>query len=369
MMRRALELARRAWGYTHPNPMVGALIVENGQIVAEGWHERSGADHAEVAALKALGRKPAPGASLVVTLEPCCTHGRTGACTGAILEAGLARVIVGTTDPNPAHAGRGLQILREAGVEVQSGVLEAECRDLNLIFNHHIVKQRPLLAGKVATTLDGKVATREAHARWITGAGSRADVMHWRAYFPAIAVGSGTALHDDPALTIRLPGQAIRSPQRFVFDRRLAMADMPRAQLFTDAHREQTTLVTSDQADPERLARCTRAGIAVWALPTTNSATFLQAFVQRCADEGITGLYIEGGPRLLSAFLAADLLDYLFAYRAPCFLADETAPDCLHGQSPLRMDDAFRLHDIHHARLGDDQLLRGFLRPSLKPQS
>ena len=222
-MRRALELARQGWGATHPNPMVGALIVEDGEIVAEGFHTKAGEPHAEIMALRALGRKPEPGATLYVTLEPCCTTGRTPPCTEAIIAAGIRRVVVGATDPNPRHAGHGFEVLRAAGVEVVTNVLAAECADLNLIFNHWIVQKRPLLAAKVATTIDGRIACRTGESKWITGEPARADVMRWRRLFPAIAVGAGTVASDDPQLTARLP-EGEWCPWRFVFDAALSTA-------------------------------------------------------------------------------------------------------------------------------------------------
>ncbi|HVU38461.1 MAG TPA: bifunctional diaminohydroxyphosphoribosylaminopyrimidine deaminase/5-amino-6-(5-phosphoribosylamino)uracil reductase RibD, partial [Opitutales bacterium] len=202
-MSRALEAARRGWGDTHPNPMVGALIVENGRVVADGFHARAGEPHAEIIALRNLGRAPAPGATMYVTLEPCSTTGRTPPCTEAIIQAGLKRIAVGAADPNPQHAGQGLEILRRAGIEVISGVLAEDCADLNLIFNHWIISQTPFLAGKIATTLDGRVGTRTRQSKWITGAAARRDAMRWRRLFPAVGVGAGTVLADDPQLTSR----------------------------------------------------------------------------------------------------------------------------------------------------------------------
>ena len=197
----ALEQARNGWGDTHPNPMVGAVIVEQGEVVATGYHQAAGEAHAEVDALRNLGRKPAAGATLHVTLEPCCTHGRTPPCTQAVLDAGFREVHIGTADPNPDVAGRGIQQLRGAGVEVHTGTLEESCRDLNLLYNHWIASHgSPLLAGKVATTLDGFTATRDGHSQWITSEQARQDVMCWRRLFPAIAVGAGTILADDPSL-------------------------------------------------------------------------------------------------------------------------------------------------------------------------
>src|SRR5258708_27838432 len=204
-IRRALTWAKRAWGATHPNTMVGAIIVEDGQVVSEGFHAEDGGPHAERNVLSALGRVPKPGATLYVTLEPCSTQGRTVSCCDAIKAAGIRRVVVGATDPNPEHSGRGFDLLREAGIEVVTGVLEDECTDLNLIFNHWIKTGTPLLAAKSAVTLDGKNATRSGESKWITGDLSRADVMRWRRLFPAIAVGAGTLANDNPRLTSRFP--------------------------------------------------------------------------------------------------------------------------------------------------------------------
>ena len=168
-MRRAIGLARRAWGATHPNPMVGCVLVENGEVTSGGFHEKDGGPHAERVALSSLMRNPRPGATLYVTMEPCSTAGRTGACTDAIIASGIRRVVVGATDPNPAHAGRGFEVLRRAGIEVTTGVLADECSDLNLIFNHVITTGGPLVAAKVATTIDGRIATRSGDSQWITG--------------------------------------------------------------------------------------------------------------------------------------------------------------------------------------------------------
>src|SRR4051812_9716432 len=217
-MREAIAAAKRGWGTTHPNPIVGAVIVEDDHVVSEGYHAQDGGPHAERLALLARGKTPRPGATMYVTMEPCSTAGRTGACTEAIIAAGIKRVVVGATDPNPAHAGRGFAVLRAAGVEVITGVLERECTDLNLIFNHWIVKQEPLLAAKAAVSVDGKIATRSGESRWITNEASRADVHRWRRLFPGIAVGAMTIIKDDPRLTARTAGAAEWCPWRFVFD-------------------------------------------------------------------------------------------------------------------------------------------------------
>ncbi len=358
-MRRALELARQGWGATHPNPMVGALIAEEGRIVAEGFHAKAGEPHAEIMALRALGRKPAPGATLYVTLEPCSTHGRTPPCVEAIIAAGIKHVVVGATDPNPRHAGKGFEVLRGAGVEVTAGVLAADCTDLNLIFNHWIVHQRPLLAVKVATTIDGRIACRTGESKWITGELARADVMRWRRLFPAIAVGAGTVASDDPQLTARLP-EGEWCPRRFVFDAALSTATLnPLPRLFTDAHRERTVIVTSDRQHSVVVRRLVQLGVQVWQLPVVDGAVEMAAFSERCAREGLTGVLVEGGSRLLSGLLRARAVDYLLSYRAPRLFADAASIPVATGLRVELPTVGLRLAEVRHAVFGDDQLMRG----------
>ena len=361
-MRRAIELAVRAWGRTHPNPMVGAVLVERGRIVAEGFHEAAGRPHAEREALAALGRAPAPGATLYTTLEPCSTAGRTGACTEAILASGLRRVVAGAPDPNPAHAGRGYALLRAGGVEVVAGVLEAECADLNLIFNHWITRAEPLFAGKLAATIDGRIATRAGQSRWITGEAARADVHRWRALFPAIAVGAGTVAADDPRLTARREGLPAECPVRFVFDGRLrsvGAGELP--QLYRDEFAGRTVVVTARGAGGEAVRRLEALGVRVWAFEAAGARVPFSRFRARCAAEGITGVFFEGGAQLLSALLAERQLDYLFAYQAPAVLADARAAPALVGLKAESLAQAVRLADVRRAALGEDGLVRGRL--------
>lgn len=360
-MRRALELAQRAWGQTHPNPMVGSVIVEGGEIVAEGWHAAAGNDHAEVAALKALGQKPAADASIYVTLEPCSTGGRTGACTEAILEAGFQRVVVGARDPNPAHAGRGLDVLRNAGVEVTEGVLAEDCADLNLIFNHWITHKTPFFAAKMAITLDGKFAAASGHSQWVTGEAARADVMRWRRYFPAIAVSANTVLKDDPSLTSRVLNE-VWCPQRFVFDRDLkTLEPVSLPQLYTDAFTQNTILLCSKAASDASKNKAADLGLTLWELPEAKGHLDWQAYRQRCAEEGIYGVYVEVGARLATGMIENALADYLFVYQAPKILSDASAPGIGSSRHSQSMSEAFALRDLRFARFGDDRLTRGFL--------
>ena len=360
IMRRCLELARQGWGATHPNPMVGAAIVEKDEIVAEGFHAKAGKAHAEVAALQALGRAPEKGATLFVTLEPCSTHGRTPPCTDAIITAGLKHVIVGANDPNPEHLGRGLDVLKAAGVSVESRVLADECDDLNLVFNHWIAHGRPLLAAKVATTIDGRIATRNGDSRWITGEAARADVHRWRRLFPAIAVGAGTLIRDNPRLTARLEEAREWAPMRIVFDGHLRTAserELPA--LYTDAYKDRTVVVAWEKSGTGYIRRLEQAGVRVWPLPGIEGRISFPAFRERCAAEEITGVYVEGGAELLSELLYAREIDYLFAYRAPVLFADERARSVMRGLRTEGLDHAIRLERVHHATFGDDILTRG----------
>lgn len=358
-MRRALELARQGWGLTHPNPMVGAVVVEQGRIVAEGFHAQDGGPHAERVALDALGRAPAPDAMLYVTLEPCSTAGRTGACTEAILAAGVSRVVVGARDPHPAHAGHGLEILRAAGVEVVEGILEPECHDLNLLFHQWITTGGPLLAAKAAMTLDGRMACRTGDSQWITNEASRADVHRWRRLFPAIAVGAATVMADNPRLTARREGDEW-CPWRFVFDgllRTVVDGQMPR--VYTDEYRERTIVVTTPHSGLGYVRKLHDQGVQVWLLPSATQRVGFDDFRAKCASEGINGVYFEGGAHLISEVLRARQLDYLFAYRAPVLLADNKAKDLFSGLRTEKVSQAVRLGDVKHELFGKDQLMRG----------
>lgn len=361
-MQHALELAKSAWGQTHPNPMVGAVIVEDGTIVAEGWHHATGQAHAEVEALRALGRTPIPGATIYVTLEPCSTCGRTGACTDAIIESGIRRVVIGAIDPNPAHAGKGIELLRATGIEVLTGVLAEECTDLNLIFNHWIVEGSPFVAAKMAITLDGKFAAASGDSQWVTSELAREDSMRWRSYFPAIAVGADTVLCDDPSLTCRIADQ-VSCPRRFVFDRYLRIAGgIALPKLFTDEFKAQTVVLCAATACQILKQKLLDLGICLWVLPIgVDGHLDWQVFRERCAAEGIIGLYIETGPRLATALLEKRKLDYLYIYQAPKFMSDCAAAGIGSARHTKSMSEAIELSGVQRALLGEDSLIRGHL--------
>lgn len=358
-MGRALELANRAWGQTHPNPLVGAVIVEQGKVVAEGWHRAAGASHAEVEALRALGRKPKPDAILYVTLEPCSTPGKTGACTAAIIESGIRKLVIGTVDPNPDHAGHGLDLLRENGIDVVYGVREAECADLNLIFNNWITRKKPLIAMKMALTLDGKFAAASGHSMWVTGETARADVMRWRRYFPAIAVGANTVLTDNPKLTSRTK-DSIWCPRRFVFDRNLKTLNQKSLPaIYSDEYRERTTVLCSSGSDVALRGRLLDCGVSIKELPEVNCQIDFDAFLEYCAKEEICGVYFEAGPAMVSGLLQRRQADYVFAYLAPKLMNDTAAPGLVNVRNTKSMQDALNLKNVRHTILGEDVLIRG----------
>jgi len=333
--------------------MVGAVITEGGKIVAEGFHAKAGEPHAEVMALRALGRRPAADAVLHVTLEPCCTHGRTPPCVDAILAAGLRTVVVGARDPNPAHAGHGLDLLRARGVAVVEGVLGDECADLNLIFNHWVTRGAPLIALKVASTLDGKLTLPAGQGRAITGPEARTYVHRLRRLFPAIAVSADTALADNPRLTARGDEGEV-CPVRFVLDRRFKTAGRTGLNLLQDAHRSRTIVVgLGAAAKKSDLAWYEAEGIQVWTLVGDDDA-FLQVWAERCAQEKIIGVLVEAGPRLASSLLIGGAADYVYAFVAPRS-GDREAPGWQEGMPipPGR---------LRASQVGVDVLYQGHLR-------
>jgi diaminohydroxyphosphoribosylaminopyrimidine deaminase/5-amino-6-(5-phosphoribosylamino)uracil reductase len=333
--------------------MVGALIVEDEQVVAIGYHAKAGEAHAEVVALKSLGRKPKSGAVLYVTLEPCCTHGRTPPCVDAIIASGIKKVVVGAVDPNPAHAGKGLDLLRQSGIEVISGVLADEAKDLNLIFNHWIAQQRPLIALKLASTSDYRLVHAEKTIRSISCALSQADVHHWRKLFPAIAVSVDTLLADNPHLTARLPHSESCST-RFILDRRFRSVQKLNLNLFQDKYHQQTVVVGLKKlATPDILKAYESAGVSVWVIDGDENS-FLGNWIQKCAAEKIVGVYVESGPRLASVMIEKRIADYFFLYFAKTQNGDpESLPWTKSGVPPLR--------EKVEATFEKDTLTRGFL--------
>lgn len=313
-MARALALAERGLYSTSPNPRVGCVLVKDGAVVGEGWHVRAGEPHAEVHALRAAGAA-ARGATAYVTLEPCSHHGRTPPCAEALMAAGVARVVAAMEDPNPLVAGRGLAILRQAGIEVFPGVLENEARELNIGFVSRMTRGRPWVRLKAASSLDGKTALANGQSQWITGAEARQDGHRWRARACAILSGSGTVLADDPQLNVR-GVDTERQPRPVVVDSRLQTP--PTARLLDG----RPALVATANPDPAKAAALAAQGAEVLLLRDAAGRVDLAALLQELGRRGINELHVEGGAGLNGALLAAGLVDELLLYLAPTLLGN-----------------------------------------------
>jgi diaminohydroxyphosphoribosylaminopyrimidine deaminase/5-amino-6-(5-phosphoribosylamino)uracil reductase len=315
-MARALELARQGLYSTHPNPRVGCVIVRDGKVVGEGWHRRAGEAHAEVEALAQAGMK-ARGATAYVTLEPCCHQGRTPPCSEALIAAGVKRLVAAMRDPNPEVAGGGLSALRMAGIEAESGMMEAEAQALNRGFVSRMARGRPWVRIKLGMSLDGRIAAANGESRWITGEAAREDVHRLRAETGAVLTGIGTVLADDPSLTVRLPGDWPQ-PARIVLDTQLRMPEL--AQMLGLPGR--TLVLTAETEDSSAWKALMRAGAELHKLPLSEGRLDLAAALRFLGESQFNELLVEAGPTLAGAFLQAGLADELILYMAPCLLGD-----------------------------------------------
>ena len=313
-MARALRLAERGLYTTAPNPRVGCVLVNDGRVVGEGWHERAGGPHAEVVALQAAGAR-ARGATAYVTLEPCHHHGRTPPCTDALIAAKVGRVVAAMQDPNPQVAGRGLQKLRDAGIEAETGLMEEQARELNIGFVSRMTRGRPWMRVKIAASLDGKTALANGVSQWIGGPDARRDGHHWRARSCAVMTGIGTLKDDDPRLTVR-DVETSRQPLRIVVDSRLRIT--PQAKLLDGG----AVLVATATQDDARARALKAKGADVVVLPNADGKVDLLRLTQHLGSIGINEVLVEAGINLDSALLRAGVVDELLLYLAPHLLGD-----------------------------------------------
>ncbi|MFO0724672.1 MAG: bifunctional diaminohydroxyphosphoribosylaminopyrimidine deaminase/5-amino-6-(5-phosphoribosylamino)uracil reductase RibD [Myxococcota bacterium] len=338
-MRLALEAAKKGVGFTSPNPAVGAVIVKNGAVLAIGWHRKAGTDHAEVAALRQL-EFSAEGATLYSTLEPCNHFGRTGPCTEAILGAGIRRVVVGATDPNPLVRGKGLKKLRRHGVEVDAGLLAAEAERINEAYNHSIVAKGPFVVLKAATSLDGKIATRAQDSQWITSEAARAQGRALRGTVDAILVGVNTVLADDPALTVRSRGR--HDPLRVIMDSRLRTPLT--AAVVRTAKKTPTLIATTEKASKTRRKALERAGAEVLPLRATKAGQVEpEALLEALYAREKNGVLLEGGSSVHGAFLDRGLVHKVVWFLAPTLIGGQGALSALGGLGPAKLSEAHRL--------------------------
>ncbi len=340
--------------------MVGAVLVKNGKIIGQGWHHRAGGPHAEIEALR-TARQSTKGATLFVTLEPCCTHGRTPPCTEAIIAAGLKRVVVAAPDPNPAHCGKGLAILRQAGISVSSGLLAEKASSLNVAFNHWIVHRTPFVTVKAAMSLDGKIATRAGESKWITGPEARAYGMTLRTGADAILVGVNTIVADDPSLTLRQPGFEDKRLRRIVLD---PTGRVPlRAKVIADGFAPCTTVVVTRAASPRRL-NALRRRVQVLQAPVRNGGIDLPWLLRKLGRDQVTSLLVEGGGETNAWFLSQRLAGRVAFFYAPMVLGGRDAPKAVAGSGLPELSDRIILREIEWRRLGADLLLTASAAPA-----
>ena len=339
-MRRALRLAKKGWGMTSPNPLVGAVLVRDGACVGEGYHRRAGTPHAEVHALAAAG-EASRGATLYVTLEPCCTQGRTPPCTDAILRSGVVRVVAGCLDPNPQHAGRGIEVLEAAGIAVEVGIEQQSCEALNEPFFCWVTQHRPFVLLKMAMTLDGRIATAAGESRWISGPQARAQVQRLRRWAGAILVGGDTVRRDDPELTVRTPKNWWRQPAKFVWSRKGQGAFARELRIF------------ADPANPPEFVQ--PQSVADW-----------QAFLAELGRREISALLIEGGGELAAACLHAGIVDKVEFYVAPKILGGRGSRPVVGGPNPATLSEALELTNVTVRRAGADLVVSGYVKKPVR---
>jgi len=352
---RAVELAGNGLGRVHPNPLVGAVVVRDGVVLGEGWHDTYGGPHAEINAINACGGDT-EGATLYVSLEPCCHHGKTPPCTSAIVEAGIARVVVAADDPAEHASGRGLGMLRDEGIEVQmaEGGVARRARLLNQGHRKHARTGRPFVLFKSAMSLDGKVATATGDSKWISGELSRERAHRWRSQVDAVVVGIGTALADDPRLTARVEG-VHRQPRRVVFD---SLARLPLdSQLVAEAADVPLTVIVSRAAPRAATDALHNAGADVLLATGQHEPARIVSALEGLGQRGIKSILLEGGPHLAGAFLDAGEIDELRLFMAPVLLGSRNARDPLEGVGAERIGEAVRAHELECERVGEDVLL------------
>ncbi len=357
-MQMALELAAQGRGYTAPNPMVGAVVVNCGAVVGKGYHQAAGTPHAEVNAIDAAGPE-ARGGTLYVTLEPCNHTGRTPPCTRKIVSAGIRRVVIGMRDPNPGVAGGGAEFLQRNGVQVSIGVGEAEAQTLNEVFVKYVRTRRPFVIAKCAATLDGRIATRTGDSRWVTGESSRAFVHEMRHAADAILVGIGTVAADDPMLTARLSDRKSKDPMRIILDTHLRIA--PTARVLNQVSDADTLLVTGKNVPAEARARVLEKGAKVIEVETRAGRIDLNALMRRLGEMRVTSILVEGGSRVLGSAFRERIVDKVCFFFAPKILGGDDGMPVCQGVGPEAMQGCTHLNRIRIQRFDDDVMIEGYV--------
>ncbi|MEI6127826.1 MAG: bifunctional diaminohydroxyphosphoribosylaminopyrimidine deaminase/5-amino-6-(5-phosphoribosylamino)uracil reductase RibD [Pseudomonadota bacterium] len=360
-MKRALALAKQGAGWVSPNPLVGAVVVNAGKIVGTGYHEFFGGPHAEVTALKNAGSK-AKGAELYINLEPCCHFGKTPPCTDVLIQKGIKKVFLGMIDPNPAVAGKGIQKLMSAGIAVEAGLLEHECRQLNEAFVKFITEKKPFVILKAALTLDGNIATSTGDSKWITCDTSRALAHKIRHEVDAVMVGIGTVLADDPQLTVRLHKGAKKNPFRIIVDTGLSIPLT--CNVLKPELAEKTLIAASPEKAASRKAQLIRkTGARVLGIPLFKKRVDLRKLLFFLGTLGIASLLIEGGSELNASAFACGIVDKVMLFYAPKIIGGRDAVKMVGGPGIKMIADAISIHDISIRRISTDFLVEGYLKP------
>lgn len=356
-MKRAIELAKQGVGWTAPNPLVGAVVVKNGRVIGEGYHRKYGELHAERNALAACTEDSA-GATLYVTLEPCCHYGKTPPCTEIIIEKKIAKVVIGSRDPNPKVAGKGARILREHGINVVEDYMREACDALNPVFFHYITTKTPYVVLKFAMTLDGKIATRTGASKWITGEAARNHVHQLRGRYAGILAGIGTVLADDPMLNCRIDGA--HQPLRIILDSHLRI---PMGSRLVRSAKEYPLLIVCNESTRDReegtnrIQKLEEAGAKVWTLPEKNGHPDLNVLMQRLGEEKIDSVLIEGGGTVNEAALKAHIVHHVYAYIAPKIFGGEDAKTPVEGSGIRLPQECAKLRLAKITVLLNDMLL------------
>ena len=357
-MKEALRQAKKGHGRTSPNPAVGAVVVRDGEIIATGYHKRAGGKHAEVEALAKIGGKAERGDVLYVTLEPCNHYGKTPPCTEAILKSGLKKVVVGMKDPNPKVSGGGCESLAEKGIDIETGVLESECCQLNEAFLKFATTGRPFMIVKSALTLDGWTATSTGHSHWITNEKSRQFVHRLRDHVDGVMVGVGTVLADDPLLTTRLKVRRGKDPLRIIVDTHLRIPD--NARVLNHDSPSMTLVAVGGDVPPERLKGMQKNRISTISCPIKNSWVDLTALMDILGGMDITSVLVEGGATLIGSMIREALIDKFYIFKAPKILGGDNGIPMVTGPGPKRIDESLGLKDIKIRRFGNDLLISGY---------
>ncbi|MFB6290552.1 MAG: bifunctional diaminohydroxyphosphoribosylaminopyrimidine deaminase/5-amino-6-(5-phosphoribosylamino)uracil reductase RibD [Candidatus Bipolaricaulia bacterium] len=354
-MKKALNLARRGGGYVNPNPQVGAVVVRDGEIVGEGYHEKFGGPHAEVNALEEAG-EAARGATLYVTLEPCVHYGKTPPCTEKIVGAELARVLVAMEDPNPKVSGKGVKRLREEGLEVSLGLMEREARKLNEIYLHYVRTGRPFVLLKLAMTLDGKIATRTGDSRWVSSEPARELVHELRARYSSIGVGVNTVISDDPRLNVR----KAKGPDgaRFVFD---STGRTPTgSSILSLSSSAPTVIVTGKDLPGTKIKEFENQGAKIWQVEKKEERLDLSELLERMGDRGYDSFLVEGGGEVAWSLLDENLVDKVRFFYSPKIVGGREAIPAIGGEGRATMRDGIEIEELKIERIGDDLSLVGY---------